>query len=500
MNRPAGIETEYGLNCEGFAGEPDFAYEAARLIQAAPVEGAFRGWDYVGEDPYRDLRGGRADRLERDPRDLTGSTDRSSRMSRDELLSNTVLRNGARLYNDHNHPEYCTDVCLSLKDLVAQDKVGERVMFAAETARNAALGYGQIRLLKNNTDYHGRSYGCHENYLTPRNIPTSDLIRVTVPFLATRQVFVGAGRVGIEKGDAWRLQMSQRADFFEEVTGINTTARRPIFNTRDEPHADAGKYRRLHVIAGDANRSEWATAMKAGTTALTLDLAMEGWRPSERLTNPVRAVRRVSHDLDFGSVVDLERGGPVSALDVQRWYCEAAQRYRGRDTETTWVLDEWAAVLDDLGRDRALAADRVDWVAKECLIDEMRADFGSEWRDGDARRIDMGYHVLDPDLCVYDSLVAEGRMRRIVSDADIERALETAPAGTRATVRGDVLRRFGEDISAVEWDRIVFRRNGYDVTLRFDDVVGPTVDRLGRLVAEAETLDGLLTALDAEGR
>ena len=130
----------------------------------------------------------------------------------------------------------------------------------------------------------------------------------------------------------------------------------------------------------------------------------------------------------------------------------------------------------------------------------MRADFGPEWREGDARRIDMGYHVLDPDWCVYDSLVAEGRMRRIVSDTDIERALETAPAGTRATVRGDVLRRFGEDISAVEWDRIVFRRNGYDVTLRFDDVVGPTVDRLGRLVAEAETLDGLLTALDAEGR
>ena len=500
MNRPAGIETEYGLNCEGFAGEPDFAYEAARLIQAAPVQGAFRGWDYVGEDPYRDLRGGRADRLERDPRDLTGSTERSSRMSRDELLANTVLRNGARLYNDHNHPEYCTDVCLTLPDLVAQDKVGERVMFAAETARNAALGYGQIRLLKNNTDYHGRSYGCHENYLTPRNIPTDDLIRVTVPFLATRQVFAGAGRIGVERGDPWRLQMSQRADFFEEVTGINTTARRPIFNTRDEPHADARRHRRLHVIAGDANRSEWATALKVGTTALILDLALDGWRPSERLIDPVRAVRRVSHDLDFGAVIDLERGGPVSALDVQRWYCDAAQRYRGRDAETTWVLDEWTAVLDDLRRDRSLAADRVDWVAKERLIDEMRTDFGAEWRDGDARRIDLAYHVLDPDLCVYDSLVAEGRMRRIVSDADIERALHEPPAGTRAAVRGDVLRRFGDDISAVEWDRVVFRRNGYDVTLRFDDVVGPSVDRLGRLVAEAETLEGLLTALDAEGR
>ena len=226
-------------------------------------------------------------------------------------------------------------------------------MFAAETARNEKLGYGQIRLLKNNTDYHGRSYGCHENYLTSRRIPTDDLIRVTVPFLATRQAFAGAGRVGIEGGDPLQLQMSQRADFFEEVTGINTTARRPIFNTRDEPHADAGKYRRLHVIAGDANRSEWATAMKVGTTALVLDLAMDGWRPSERPTDPVRAVRRVSHDLGFGGMVDLERGGPVSALDVQGWYCEAAQRYRGRDTETTWVLDEWAAVLEDLGRDRS---------------------------------------------------------------------------------------------------------------------------------------------------
>ena len=382
---------------------------------------------------------------------------------------------------------------------MAQDKAGERVMFAAETARNAVLGYGQIRLLKNNTDYHGRSYGCHENYLTSRKIPTDDLIRVTVPFLATRQVFAGAGRVGIEGGDPLQLQMSQRADFFEEVAGINTTARRPIFNTRDEPHADAGKYRRLHVIAGDANRSEWATAMKAGTTALVLDLAMEGWRPSERLTDPVRVVRRVSHDLDFGRVVELERGSPVSALDVQRWYCEAAQRYRGRDDETTWVLEEWTAVLDDLECDRSTAADRVDWAAKERLIEEMRADFGAEWRDEDARRADLGYHVLDPDWCVYDMLVDEGRMRRIVSDADIDRALEEPPEGTRASVRGDVLRRFGEDISAVEWDRVVFRRNGYDVTLRFDDVVGPEVDRLGRLVAGAETLEGLLTALDAEG-
>ena len=164
------------------------------------------------------------------------------------------------------------------------------------------------------------------------------------------------------------------------------------------------------------------------------------------------------------------------------------------------MLDEWATVLDDLERDRSLAANRVDWVAKERLIAEMREDFGPEWKDEDARRVDLGYHVLDPEWCVYDMLVDEGHMRRIVSNEDIERALTAPPTGTRAAVRGDVLRRFGQGISAVEWDRVVFRRNGYDVTLRFDDVVGPEVDRLGRLVAEAETLDGLLTALDAEGR
>ncbi len=500
MNRPVGIETEYGLNCEGFQGEPDFAYEASMLIQAAPAAGAFRGWDSSREDPRRDLRGGRAQRLAQDSHDLTGSTERSSRMGRDELLANTVLANGARLYNDHNHPEYCTEACLSLRDLVAQDKAGERVMFAAETLRNAALPRGRLRLLKNNTDYHGRSYGCHENYLVARETPTDALIAAVVPFLVTRQVFAGAGRTGVGRAHPWRLQMSQRADFFEQVVGIDTTARRPIFNTRDEPHADAARYRRLHVIAGDANRSEWATAMKVGTLALVLDLTCEGWQPPAQLAHPVQAVQRLSHDLTCRAAVELDSRRTATALDVQQWYLDASQRYRGRDAETTWVLDEWSQVLAELRSNRQRAADRVDWLAKERLIEEMRADFGRDWSEQFARRIDLGYHLLDPAASVYDSLAAEGRMRRIVTDAQIEQALTSPPSGTRAVVRAAAIRRFGADISAIEWDRITFRRNGYDAALRLDDLAGPSIERMGRLVEDAEDLRALLAALEAEGR
>ncbi len=499
MNRPAGIETEYGLNCEGFAAPPDFPYEAAMLIRSAPAEGAFRGWDYEREDPYRDLRGSRAASLARDAHDLRGPTPLSDRMSRDEVLADTVLQNGARLYNDHNHPEYCTDVCATLRDLVAQDRAGERILVAAERRRNASMTEGRIRLLKNNTDYHGRSYGCHENYLTSRAVDLKALVGAMVPFLVTRQVFAGAGRVGVEGGDRLAFQLSQRADFFEEVIGINTTARRPIFNTRDEPHADRRKYRRLHVITGDANRSEWATAMKVGTAALVIDLAETGWRAPLRLADPPRAMRRVSHAADLRAVVELTDGRRLSAVDVQDVYREAAERWRGRDPETNWVLDEWARALDDARHGGDALSDRVDWAAKRSLMRESERSLGRDWDAGLALRIDFAYHVLDPDSSLYAVLEADGRMRRIVSDADIEAAVTCAPAGTRAEVRSRLLQKFRSGITAIEWDHVTFRRNGYDVSLRLDELHGPTVDSLGALVDQATDLDDLVAALSARG-
>ncbi len=493
MNRPVGIETEYGLNCEGFAGPPDFAFESAMLIHAAPLPVAFRGWDYTDEDPRRDLRGTRVDALARDANDHLGSTEQSSRMTREELLADTVLLNGARLYNDHNHPEYCTDACRTVLDLVAQDRAGEALMHEAEQAHNTRLDGGRVRLVKNNTDYHGRSYGCHENYLTLREVPLDDLVDALVPFLATRQVFAGAGRVGIEGGDAGALQLSQRADFFETVVGINTTARRPIFNTRDEPHADQTRYRRLHVIAGDANRSEWATGMKAATTALVLDAVEGGWRAPVRLRDPVAAVQQVSHDLTLSESIELDDGLNVSPLDIQRWWLSACERFRGRDAETDWVLDEWGQVLADLRSDAASVADRVDWAAKLSLLRELGPAPEA------ARRLDFAYHLLDPKLSVHQWLTDRGRMRTLVTPEQVEGARTTPPSGTRAAVRGTLLARFGPAITAMEWDRVHLRHNGVDVTLRLDEVAGPDIDRLQTLVTESVTIDDVVAALNARG-
>ena len=497
MNRPVGIETEYGLNCEGFAGPPDFAFESAMLIHAAPLPVAFRGWDYTDEDPRRDLRGTRVDALARDANDHLGSTAQSSRLSREELLADTVLLNGARLYNDHNHPEYCTDACRTVLDLVAQDRAGERLMHEAEQAHNARLDGGRVRLVKNNTDYHGRSYGCHENYLTSRAVPLDHLVDALVPFLVTRQVFAGAGRVGIEGGDPGALQLSQRADFFETVVGINTTARRPIFNTRDEPHADRARFRRLHVIAGDANRSEWATGMKAATMALVLDAVESGWRAPVCLRDPVAAAQQVSHDLSLAAGIQLDDGRSVSPLDIQQWWLDAGERFRGRDAETDWVLDEWQQVLSDLRSDASAAADRVDWAAKQKLLREISPE-GEALSPEASRRIDFAYHLLDPALSVHQWLTDRGRMRTLVTPAQVKAARTTPPAGTRAAVRGQLLAKFGPAITAMEWDRVRMRHNGVEVTMRLDDVVGPRVDRLSALVEQSATIDDVLAALDAK--
>ena len=216
MNRPVGIETEYGINCEGFAGPVDFAYEASAIVRGAPLDGVLRGWDYRREDPRLDLRGMRVAQLAHDPHDLHNTTELSKHLNRDELLANTVLTNGARFYNDHNHPEYCTDACATLADLVAQDRAGERVLYQAEQARNEVLrrergGNARVRLVKNNTDYHGRSFGTHENYLVARAWPFPTLVRLMVPFLVTRQVYAGAGKVGLERHDGNDRNTGRRA-------------------------------------------------------------------------------------------------------------------------------------------------------------------------------------------------------------------------------------------------------------------------------------------------
>lgn len=511
MRRPVGIETEYGVLCEGFPEAVDFAYECSRLVRAAPVDGAFRGWDYRHEDPYRDLRGMRVTSLDRDPRDLETRTDRSRTLTREELLANTVLINGARLYNDHHHPEYCTEACLTLADLVAHDRAGERVVLAAQERRNEELAaeYGpavRVRLVKNNTDYHGRSYGTHENYLLARAIPLDAVMAALIPFLVTRQLLAGAGKVGYEAEQAARpggaagYQLSQRADFIEETVGINTTARRPIFNTRDEPHADAARYRRLHVIVGDANRSEYAAALKVGTTALVLDLLDAGWRSALELRDAVGAIKTIARDLTFTARVELSGGERVTALEIQRRYQDAAAgRFGGADGETDWVLREWAEVLDALVTDPLVLRDRLDWAAKLAVLESVRGQTGAGWDDPRLRRLEVAYHVLESRLSLFDALSSSGQLRRFVTDEQIDRALDQPPSGTRGVVRALCLRKFGTAIRRIEWDSLTIGGNGREFVLQLPELSGPLVQRVADLAARAADADVFIDYLQRGG-
>src|SRR6185369_7905255 len=294
--------------------------------------------------------------------------------------ANVILTNGARLYVDHAHPEYSTPECASPRDAVVWDKAGERVM--AEAARRAANPPGGapgtiIQLYKNNTDNKGVSYGCHENYLMARATPFGDIVRHLTPFFVSRQVVVGAGRVGVgQDGRGAGFQVSQRADFFEVEVGLETTLKRPIINTRDEPHADPEKYRRLHVIIGDANMSEVSTYLKVGTTALVLAMIEDRFLGADlSIEAPVAELRAISHDPSCRRLVTLKGGRKMTAVQLQAEYLELARKFTedkyGDDVDdiTVDVLDRWESVLNRLAEDPMQLSKELDWVAKLELLE-----------------------------------------------------------------------------------------------------------------------------------
>src|SRR5437868_2641917 len=292
MERVFGLETEYGITLDG-AESVDVVAESIALVRSYTEHGALMKWDYGHEDPHRDARGFRAKELRQDADESAYyEIDKNRPLTFQEIKSDLVLSNGARFYNDHAHPEYSTPECTTVRELVAQEKAGERILAECARYRTAQLASDQkVRLFKNNTDFAGHSYGCHENYLTRRDLPWERLVAGVLPFLITRQIFAGAGKLGIEaeSGDAQPgvFQISQRADFFSVLMSIDTMNKRPLVNTRDEPHADVNRYRRLHVIIGDSNMSEWATALKIGTTAMVLTLIENGTAPELDIAQPV---------------------------------------------------------------------------------------------------------------------------------------------------------------------------------------------------------------------
>src|SRR5579872_1416373 len=295
MARLFGIETEYGIAVEG-RGAGDLIQESIALVRSYAGT-CVTGWNYRGEDPRRDMRGFTVDRLSTDPDDAQFDAPGTPPMSMAEERSDRILANGARFYNDHGHPEYSTPECSNLRDLVAHDRAGERIVWECAQRRARDLD-APVHIYKNNTDYHGASYGTHEGYLMRRDLPPDTLIRALIPFLVTRQLYAGCGKVGLEvdRGSQALFQLSQRADFFSVEASVDTLHNRPIFNTRDEPHATPRRYRRLHVILGDANLSEWATAVKVGATDLVLSLLEQGWTPNIAIRNPVQTLKALSRD------------------------------------------------------------------------------------------------------------------------------------------------------------------------------------------------------------
>ena len=473
-----GIETEYGITRNDLM-EVDPVVESMELVRAHLTASFERRWDYAGEDPHEDARGFRVSGLAQDrEEDEFVKLDAHRPFSFHEMKSDLVLTNGARFYNDHTHPEYSTPECRTLKTLLAHDRAGERIVRRAAQRRNQSLGGDHVQLYKNNTDFHGHSYGCHDNYLVARSIPFAVLAVGLMPFLVSRQVIAGAGKVGVEAQESGFVpglfQLSQRADFMETDLSVDTMHNRPIVNTRDEPHADRKKYRRLHLIIGDANMCEYATALKVGTTQLVLDLIERGAAPSLELEQPVAAVKQVARDADLKVTVRLKNGRTVSGLEIQEQYYAAAQRtLAGCDPESDWILREWGETLRLLSQDRAQLVGKLDWVTKLWLLETFVREERIGWDDPWLASLDLEYHNVNEERGIFFGLEAEGKAWRLTTEADVAQALSAGPGDTRGGLRGLCVRRFPDQITTMQWERIQFSGGLIPRTLEMGDLFDP---------------------------
>ena len=540
VRRPIGLETEFGVL------RPDDPYANPVVLSSQMVEAyctaadvpAVR-WDYEGEDPLADLRGGRIQRSAAHPSQLTddptcpapsgdapppapwGSRARPGAAEAALPRATTaVLVNGARLYVDHAHPEYSSPEVLTPHDAVIWDRAGEVVARRAMTAlSDGGSGAGaagapvEVVLYKNNVDGKGAAYGSHENYLVRRELPFEELAAVLTPFLITRPVLVGAGRVGIgQRSERPGFQISQRADYVESEIGLQTTFNRPIINTRDEPHADGARWRRLHVINGDANRFDVPIYLKVATTDLLVWLLEQAHAEGSgvlkdtmsdlgRLAiigDPVEEHWAVSHDPTLSYELTTQ-GGAMSALAIQRAYLEiitpVVKRTGEREAQRALLL--WGQILDALEQWRSdgsgPAAQLVEWVAKYELCEGMRRRSGTGWDDPRLAALDIQWADLRPGRSVVDKLDAAGRIHRLVTEAEVQRAADVAPEGTRATIRGTAINRYPQIVSA-SWTCLVLDVPGAPDLLRLrlpDDVAvgaGETatiLEEIGRRAAPA---------------
>jgi proteasome accessory factor A len=500
VRRVMGIETEYGVSVPGHP-HVNAMMTSSQVVNAyaASVIGAGRGkarWDYDEETPLRDARGFDLSRADADPSQLTDE---------DLGLANVILTNGARLYVDHAHPEYSSPEVTNPRDALVWDKAGERVMARAVELIRATPGVQPVNLYKNNTDNKGASYGTHENYLMRRTTPFADVVRHLTPFFVSRQVVTGAGRVGIgQDGRTHGFQISQRADFFEVEVGLETTLKRPIINTRDEPHADPEKYRRLHVIVGDANLAEVSTYLKLGTTSLVLAMLEDGALDLDLVMDrPVSEIHAVSHDPTLRHLVTLASGRRLTAVQMQLEFLEQARKHvedrlgGDVDEQTADVLARWESVLTRLEMDPMSLAGELDWVAKLQVLQGYRDRDGVDWDDARLQLVDLQYSDVRPDKGLAQRLQARGSLQRLTTDAEVAAAVHTPPEDTRAWFRGECMRRYPDAVAAASWDSVIFDIPGQDALQRVPTLepLRGTRAHVGELLERSGTARELVAAL-----
>ncbi|MDF8266191.1 depupylase/deamidase Dop [Luteipulveratus flavus] len=487
VRRVMGVETEYGISVPG---NPDAnpMVLSGRVVTAYATQVGMRaaraGWDYEDETPLHDARGFEMSRAQADQSQLTDEED--------PTLANVVLTNGARLYVDHAHPEYSSPEVTTPRAAVTWDRAGELVMREAVRLLSEPGAPG-VNLYKNNTDGKGSSYGTHENYLMSRETPFSEIVRHLVPFFTVRQVMCGSGRVGIgTESTRPGFQIAQRSDFFEVEVGLETTLKRPIVNTRDEPHAVADRYRRLHVIIGDANHCDVANLLKMGTTSLVLGMIEAGAIPDDlTLAQPVTTLRDLSHDPSLRTPVRLLDGRQMTPVDLLWRYYELAGKWLDSthggmpDDDTAEVMQRWEQVLTGLETDPMSLHRELDWVAKLRLLRSYAERDGLDWSDPRLRAIDIQWSDVREDKGLFNRLLAKGAVERLVDEDDVRAAVVAPPEDTRAYFRGTCLARFPQEVAAASWDSIIF------------DVAGQqSLQRVPMLEPERGTRAGVGALLD----
>jgi proteasome accessory factor A len=497
--RVMGTETEYGISVPGNPGANAMLISSQVVnayAQHAPARSRRTRWDFEEENPLRDARGFD---LARDVADQSQLTDE------DVGLANIILTNGARFYVDHAHPEYSGPETTNPRDALIWDRAGERIIAAAARRAAQVPNTPPINIYKNNTDNKGASYGTHENYLMRRETPFAEIVRHLTPFFVSRQVVCGSGRVGVgQDGRGKAFQISQRADFFEVEVGLETTLKRPIINTRDEPHAVAEKYRRLHVIIGDANLAEVSTYLKLGSTALVLSMIEDSFLSVDlSVDRPVSTLHAVSHDPTLKQLVTLRTGRTLTAVQLQMEYAEQARKYvedrfgSDADPVTTDVLDRWESVLTRLETDHMSLSRELDWVAKLQILEGYRSRDGLDWGSPRLEAIDLQYSDVRPDKGLFNKLSASGRFERIIDDDEVAHAVDNPPADTRAYFRGRCLEKYPDEVAAASWDSVIFDLPGRDSLQRVPTMepLRGTKEHVGELLDRCATAEELVAAI-----